>query len=981
MNQQHNHIKINCRIFHINGIKTALLVMVVLLGWLNSVSVRGQTWVTWNTGVGGSTLRTGTSPNYVNNGSSTITGTATVGGVLVNVTVTASVNLDYPSTWTYGRPSGFSNVIWSSDNYGVYNGANGITNINNSLGTTTPQWFWTYKIGGSPTTPPNILKFKFDKDVVISELGIADQDASGTSHNETFNISGYEFTSQTNNLISLNQFTPVPTVTANSVDFANPTASSSIEVGIEWIKLSSTNVLPANTELVLTFLGKEPSTKAGAFSNNNLFNAFSLKLAEACTAPSITTQPTGNTYCHKEPASPLSVTATGTTPLTYQWYRNTTNSTTGGTAISGATNATYTPSTANAGTLYYYVVISNSCGTVTSSVVAITVKPNLWVGGTSTAWNVASNWSCNRVPTSLASDADAVVEDVEFATTNNYGSNAVRDLYVDAVPRKIRNLINSSPVNLVVPVNTSLTILEKVSGTKRTNTLGVQVKSSASAPTGSLVIRNQPAAEPVSGTVEFYNKGYDCDCGEYQQKWQYFGIPVLSASAFPAPTTGLTVNRWDEFINGNKWIGNLTASPLNAFEGYEITSTSTTVPTTLYPFTGTLVTGSTTIPFVTSTPGITPSPSLSLTNTTGVNYAGMNLIGNSYTAAIPISTTALQFSTGFADKTVYLFNTGTRDEWRKLDGSTVNQAGYRGGQYLAVPVNLGGTANFPASIPSMHAFMVKANASASLTIDYTKLVKNTTVNNGNGTQITWRSVNASSDSSPLGGESPQGERGAQTAPRIPGLVVDVIGPASADRVWLFVKEGTTRGFDNGWDGTKMTEPGLAQLYVSAEGGDKFQVATVPSADSTALGFVADTDGEYTFNFALFDAETGGAMYLVDTETGARQKIEPKAEHTFTAKKGEHASRFRIEGSLRSSEPDGNAADRIFVTATAEGGIMIENKSGKTCSAIVFDRDNKLLHRKEVKADGTEAVQGLAAGTYIVRFQNAEVSAVRRVKVN
>ena len=61
--------------------------------------------------------------------------------------------------------------------------------------------------------------------------------------------------------------------------------------------------------------------------------------------------------------------------------------------------------------------------------------------------------------------------------------------------------------------------------------------------------------------------------------------------------------------------------------------------------------------------------------------------------------------------------------------------------------------------------------------------------------------------------------------------------------------------------------------------------------------------------------------------------------------------------------------------------MIENKSGKTCSAIVFDRDNKLLHRKEVKADGTEAVQGLAAGTYIVRFQNAEVSAVRRVKVN
>ena len=68
--------------------------------------------------------------------------------------------------------------------------------------------------------------------------------------------------------------------------------------------------------------------------------------------------------------------------LTYQWYTNTTNTNTGGTIISGATNSNYTPGppvTTTPGTYYYYCVLTNICGTSittpSSSAAALTINP------------------------------------------------------------------------------------------------------------------------------------------------------------------------------------------------------------------------------------------------------------------------------------------------------------------------------------------------------------------------------------------------------------------------------------------------------------------------------------------------------------------------------------------------------------------------------------------------------------------------------
>jgi hypothetical protein len=97
----------------------------------------------------------------------------------------------------------------------------------------------------------------------------------------------------------------------------------------------------------------------------------------------IGTQPTGSTYCQNGTATAMTVAASGTGTLTYQWYSNTSNSNTGGTSLgsgNGAQTASYTPPTTTAGTTYYYAIVTGSCGTATSNTAAVVINPTTTIG-------------------------------------------------------------------------------------------------------------------------------------------------------------------------------------------------------------------------------------------------------------------------------------------------------------------------------------------------------------------------------------------------------------------------------------------------------------------------------------------------------------------------------------------------------------------------------------------------------------------------
>jgi hypothetical protein len=79
-------------------------------------------------------------------------------------------------------------------------------------------------------------------------------------------------------------------------------------------------------------------------------------------APAISAQPQSADYDWGATAAALTVTAAapdgGT--LSYQWYSSAANTNSGGTAVDGETAASYTPAITALGTVYYYVVVTNT---------------------------------------------------------------------------------------------------------------------------------------------------------------------------------------------------------------------------------------------------------------------------------------------------------------------------------------------------------------------------------------------------------------------------------------------------------------------------------------------------------------------------------------------------------------------------------------------------------------------------------------------
>ncbi len=125
--------------------------------------------------------------------------------------------------------------------------------------------------------------------------------------------------------------------------------------------------------------------------------------------PAITSQPSANAQgvCQGGTFTSISV-GTSETGVGYQWYSNTVASNVGGSPISGATAASFTPSSAIQGTTYYYSVLTNSVGCTATSAVSgvinvnasllITTQPsttpqNICVGQSFTPLTVIANGS------------------------------------------------------------------------------------------------------------------------------------------------------------------------------------------------------------------------------------------------------------------------------------------------------------------------------------------------------------------------------------------------------------------------------------------------------------------------------------------------------------------------------------------------------------------------------------------------------------
>src|SRR6266853_390470 len=106
------------------------------------------------------------------------------------------------------------------------------------------------------------------------------------------------------------------------------------------------------------------SDKAGSVTSNPA----TLTVTTANVAPSLISQPVDQTVTAGQTAT-FSVNASGTAPLSYQWFKN-------GAAVGAATSPTYTTpaETTSDNGAQFTVVVSNSAGKMTSTAAALTVN-------------------------------------------------------------------------------------------------------------------------------------------------------------------------------------------------------------------------------------------------------------------------------------------------------------------------------------------------------------------------------------------------------------------------------------------------------------------------------------------------------------------------------------------------------------------------------------------------------------------------------
>ena len=567
---------------------------------------------------------------------------------------------------------------------------------------------------------------------------------------------------------------------------------------------------------------------------------------------------------------------------------------------------------------------------------------NLWLGNISNDWGTAGNWTQSQIPTTIN-------DDVYFATSLNWYHEAERDLILDQ-DRAARNIVNYSSKRLIVPVNTTLTVANDAETGSASQLV---LKSEVGQANGALVLNNPTGNTGLQATVEFASKSKP-GTGTWPRVWQFFGVPIVDktlTNMFGANAQGsiygtpdnIIVRKYNEALNlsysyQEKWEDLDPATHvMMPYVGYEITQP---VENTKHSFVGTLVTDAS------KTLNFTISP-------TGVYSRGNYMLANPYAAPIFISN---MLSADFVNlaQTIYIFNTGSRQDWLANNGANESQIGDLPGTYSAIPINAATTIG-KTQIPSMQAFMVKAIAETpapSFRFRYATVYRGAITDLNEPMRIKRAEAPAAKDIMPL-------------------LTMDVIGETGSDRVYLITAEGTGKSYDAGWDGYKTLSTDNVQLYAMDSENKRMQVNTDNNLNDTYIGFRTGDESTYTLKFK-FNNEMQGvyeSLYVQDLATGITQQITDGMMMTFVSSAGTAEKRFRISGSkIITGINNALTGDDISLMYTSSS-IIVKNNSGSDVQVTVFNLVGKPLQTEKIPAGTKSFSHQLMKGTYVIEAKS------------
>lgn len=459
---------------------------------------------------------------------------------------------------------------------------------------------------------------------------------------------------------------------------------------------------------------------------------------------------------------------------------------------------------------------------------------------TGSSWSSAT-WSQGHAPTT---DECAVIT-APMTVDANYATAG----------RVVLDQSSSNTGKLTIQPNKGLDVRLTVKKTMDGSTLATTtpadlILESSSAGNASLIFEN----DANQATVQMFSKASIPN--ENTWNWQFMGIPFTSTNALYSYYNSYlyewqSSGTWTEVANGG------TMSP---FTGYCITQTAATT----YVMDGTL----------------NPTTSHTFSVPAGVEM----VFANSWTAPIyvgAITDEAFEITT----KDIYLFNTGYKPEGS--GGATANDGKdkYESGTYLTLPIH---SAKYTGDslIAPMQGFYVDntAGSAGSITLSYDAVVR------PSGT----RNIAAGPMHAPKRTQAQQ----ADNHPVV--LKIWANGAVYNDRAVLLERSDFSLGFDNGWDGKKLSfgEVGPS-LYVINPLGEPEAVSAIPDLEGTLVGFRAGTNNTCTMSFEYNGEDT---FYLNDLQSQQSTQIASENSYTFTCTAGDNEARFIISATPISKTP-------------------------------------------------------------------------------
>ena len=578
---------------------------------------------------------------------------------------------------------------------------------------------------------------------------------------------------------------------------------------------------------------------------------------------------------------------------------------------------------------------------------------NYWIGGVDNDFNKKENWT-NNVP------KDG--QDIIFANNqpDAKGKVAVRDLHLPAGKYiSVNKLENNAPNEkfekdattktaghpaVVVPADGGLTVKSVEGfGTDADKDKLVMKTSTDGKKVGTFILNNENACTTkVFASVEFKplgkyrpgnmakddkdNTSPDFGNDLYAEfDWQYIGIPVKEVKKSPV-FKGAKVRLYDEKKNDadhyyKKWIDVMPTDNMTAFKGYEIA------------------------PVLDGSDGVRQiqgelnfcNQEITLTRQADIVKAskattqdakryglGYNIVGNSFMAGVDIKSINLASGeTGVEmDNTVYIYTTGSWDDWKNQNGQSVK---VKGG-YEAVNIDKAGEGGITSTLAPMQGFMVKYNnpvfseTTGTLTIPYAGL---------------------KSEAEPLRAKSFVMEddfnRGSVMVTMDNGKVVD--------KFWTYQEEDATPAYDSQLEGEKLNM-GEPSVFATTSDGKNVQISSLPSLIGST--FSVETAKDETYNMEL---NTWSLNYqnlkLVDLKTKTVIPFDNgKARYFFTATvDGIEHNRFMFADTPETDYEKVMGAvtgiDNVSITLT-KGEAELFNLSGAKVGTFSLPLDAKKL---------------------------------------